>query len=66
MPTVYKFWEPEPPGALRTCTGLEWDSFLLKGRACLESTDKYVMFKRVLKEIKREDWIEQRSYTVLL
>ena len=20
MPIVYKFWEPQPPGALRTCT----------------------------------------------
>lgn len=27
QPSVEKFREPQPPGALRGCTGLSWDSF---------------------------------------
>jgi len=27
VPTVYKFWKPQPPTACRACPGLYWDSF---------------------------------------
>jgi hypothetical protein len=29
VPNVLKFWEPQPPGTLRACTGLHKDCFLL-------------------------------------
>ena len=27
MQTIYKFWQPQPPGALEACPGLYRDSF---------------------------------------
>ena len=36
MPTLYKFFEPQPPGALRACPSMKWDIFtftlITKGR----------------------------------
>ena len=27
VPILWRFWEPQPPGALRACPGLQWNSF---------------------------------------
>jgi hypothetical protein len=53
VPTVQKSWEPQPPGTLRTCSGLYRDSFIfivvfkiqMKTRGKMDSYDFYLSQK---------------------
>ena len=48
VPIVLKFQEPQPPGALRACRGLLWDSFTFTLHICN-------IFKKTKKENPSND-----------